>query len=336
MSKNERRKKKLKRQKYLRTRALAILVVVGVGAMLGMALFNGHAKPNRDMHWYMKPGAMDVAVPGPSDGYVVAEANVGQRDGSATPALAELEASPDAEGSADIPADAEASGASAASEAGDVAAEVSDGTESLDPADDSAQDAADAFEDGESGEADAETAVEEIPTGPVTITVTAAGDCTFGGQDGAKGRRRFMEYAKDYGYDYFFNGVRSIFENDDLTIVNLEGPLTRLDRTDRHANFIFHGDPEYANILTGSSVELCNVANNHSRDYGTEGLKETASVLDAAGVGYCGYNKAYYTTIKGVRVGALGFTWWDYNTRQMSKAVAEVRKNCDLLIVSVH
>jgi len=339
-------------RRYLPVKTLAGLVAAGVVLILGMALLNGNAKPNRDMQWYMKTGTLDVAAPSLAEGYEVMEAE----DAAAQPeAAAPADASSQVEAADAVEVDGpsepvgEAEGVDAqaetdkASDAGaeEAQAEVEVAREATeaDPEADAAEGAtADAAEDAapNTGEDAAAEEEEEIFDGPVTITVTAAGDCTFGGQDGAKGRRRFMQYAKDYGYDYFFDGVRSIFENDDLTLVNLEGPLTTVEKPAKKAQFLFHGDPEYVNILTGSSVEVCNVANNHSRDYGTEGLKETASVLDAAGVGYCGYSQVYYTRIKGVRVGAMGFTWWDYNIRDVAKAIAEARENCDLLIVSVH
>jgi poly-gamma-glutamate synthesis protein (capsule biosynthesis protein) len=59
-----------------------------------------------------------------------------------------------------------------------------------------------------------------------TITITAAGDCTLGGSVHQDTYARFKKYVKNYGYDYFFQNVRPLFEADDLTILNLEGPIT--------------------------------------------------------------------------------------------------------------
>ena len=101
-----------------------------------------------------------------------------------------------------------------------------------------------------------------------TITITAAGDCTLGGSVHQDTYANFKKYVQNYGYDYFFSNVRSLFEADDLTILNLEGPITDVGKA-RHGSYVFKGDPDYVNIMTGSSVELCNVANNHSQDFGT-------------------------------------------------------------------
>ena len=174
--------------------------------------------------------------------------------------------------------------------------------------------------------------------GPVRLTISAAGDCTLGGDTmgSADGFKRFDSYVTQYGYSYFLSNVRYIFEDDDLTIVNLEGPLSD-DTSDPKAHgFRFLGRPEYVEILTSASVELCNVANNHAYDFGLAGLKRTAEVLTEAGIGFSGYSQAYYTDIKGVRVGSLGFTKWNYNAKQIAAAVAEARSQCDLLIVSIH
>ena len=362
MGKKHTKKHQPKRQaqrQYLRIGVLAGLTALGIAAMVGLALFNGSAKPNRDMQWYMKAApvvsaepseqsageqtatqpaeeshetpiqqvpAEEVAPEGktpiqevPAEGETQAQEVPAEGEAPVQQALAEGEA-PIQEAPAEGEAPAEEETAAGPEPEGQMAAE---------PAPE--------------GEAPAEVAVEitpesaePVPEGPVTLTITAAGDCTFGGQEGAKGRRRFVQCVNEYGYDYFFDSVRSIFESDDFTIVNLEGPLTTVQSPGKKAQFIFKGDPEYVGILTGSSVELCNLANNHTQDYGVDGLKETARVLTDAGIGFCGYTQVYYTTVKGVRIGAMGFTWWQGDRRKIPAAVAEARQNCDLLIVSMH
>lgn len=61
----------------------------------------------------------------------------------------------------------------------------------------------------------------------VTITISAAGDVTLGNhqnQDYYYSFRQAYDQAEDE--NYFFENVKDIFEKDDMTIVNLEGPLT--------------------------------------------------------------------------------------------------------------
>lgn len=175
---------------------------------------------------------------------------------------------------------------------------------------------------------------EELDT--VAITITAVGDCTLGGDVKSGGYQNFEKYAKKYGADYFFENVRGLFEQDDLTIVNLEGPLTTSDDMRSGRTFNFRGYPQYAQILSGSSVEIANVANNHALDFGESGLTETAEVLTAEGIGVSGFSRMYTTEVKGMTVCSVGFTEWAYSEEQIVKAIKSVRDDCDLLIVSVH
>jgi len=176
---------------------------------------------------------------------------------------------------------------------------------------------------------------EDAASGTVTLTITAVGDCTFCGEEGSKSNKRFLEAVQQSGYDHFFANVRELFQSDDLTIVNLEGPLTTAEKPKKHG-YVFKADPACVQILTGSSVELCNLANNHSMDYGAAGLKQTAEVLTANGIGYCGFTEAWSAELKGVKVTALGFTKWDHTVEQVTEAVAQAREGCDLLIVNLH
>ena len=113
----------------------------------------------------------------------------------------------------------------------------------------------------------------------VSIKITAAGDCTLGGDVPSGRDENFASYFDKYGADYFFANVRGVFEDDDFTIVNLEGPLSTSTDKRRGRQFNFRGRPEYVQILTGSSVEACNLANNHALDYGQQGLSDTAALL---------------------------------------------------------
>jgi poly-gamma-glutamate synthesis protein (capsule biosynthesis protein) len=138
-----------------------------------------------------------------------------------------------------------------------------------------------------------------------TISVTAVGDCAFGptqthGYSGSP-----YEYYDNYGENYFFNGVRDIFEADDFTLLNLECVLSNSnDRVEKTWNL--KGKPEYVGIMTGSSVEAVSLGNNHTFDYGQAGLDETREVLNNAGIIF-GFNDhvATYTTESGLVVGIV-------------------------------
>ena len=172
---------------------------------------------------------------------------------------------------------------------------------------------------------------------PATITITAVGDCTLGTYTtGSGARSNFKSYVDKYGYDYFFQNVRDLFSQDDLTIVNLEGPLTSHNTKRPRRAFNFRGYLEYVNILSGSSVEIANMANNHALDYLEDGFKDTYKALTEAGIGASGYGPEYYTEVNGYTVGSLGFTEWNFEVKDILSAVQAANEKCDMLIVSMH
>lgn len=168
------------------------------------------------------------------------------------------------------------------------------------------------------------------------VTISAAGDCTLGGDYNSDAHTRFDGYVADNGYDYFLANVKDIFEEDDITFVNLEGPLTVSEQKRGGRTFNFKGAPEYVQILTGSSVELAGLANNHALDFGTDGLYETADVLEDAGVGYCGYGEIWRKRINGIDVSCLSVTEWDYTVSDLKDIVKSERDWCDVLVVMIH
>lgn len=147
---------------------------------------------------------------------------------------------------------------------------------------------------------------EPAPTDPpleiTEITMTFVGDCTFGTNQKTTYWNSFNYYYDENGPEYFFDGVRHIFEQDDITVINLEGSLTTSD--DLQEKLWNHkGDPKYVEIMTNSSVEVATMGNNHRLDYGQSGCIETMQVLDDAGVKWCFDDNYLIYEVKGVKVG---------------------------------
>ena len=95
---------------------------------------------------------------------------------------------------------------------------------------------------------------ESFPEGGIDITISAAGDATLGNH-----RDQEYWYTFDQTYDqaedkgYFFANVQSIFEADDFTILNLEGPLTTSENA-QESTYIIKGRPEYAKLLKNARI----------------------------------------------------------------------------------
>lgn len=143
-------------------------------------------------------------------------------------------------------------------------------------------------------------------TQEATITISAAGDCTLGTDEGFNYKKSFKgKYDAVQDPAYFFQNVQPVFAEDDLTIVNMEGTLTE-ETTREPKQFAFKGDTEYAKILTAGAVEAANLANNHSFDYGQKSYEDTIAALDAEGIVSFGYERTAVMDIKGVKVGLAG------------------------------
>lgn len=193
-----------------------------------------------------------------------------------------------------------------------------------------------AHEDVENGVITADT---QTPSPTVrSLTLTAAGDCTFATDVNFDIDTGFVTYAKEFGTDYFFKNVRGIFSEDDITLVNLECALSngglREDKT-----FAFRGDPDYVNILTSSSVEAANLANNHSLDYGETALLDTQNILEANGIITCrGKGNVTVGQINGITVGFVGINYLnDQMKTELTDAITMAKNaGAELVILSIH
>lgn len=174
---------------------------------------------------------------------------------------------------------------------------------------------------------------------PTTITLSAVGDCTFGGGiengiDVTPFDQMMAKHKNDFNYP--FSGILDIFRHDDLTIVNLEGTLTTSTEPIAEGKFHFRGKPEYARILKESSVEIANVANNHMGDFGVRGQEDTRKALLGAGVGACGNGIVDRRTIHGIEVVNLGFTGIHMTRPKVQSGIEAVKKSANLVIASFH
>lgn len=176
-------------------------------------------------------------------------------------------------------------------------------------------------------------------SGQVQVTISAAGDCTLGTDEKFNASTSLPAMYNAKGADWFFAGVKDIFEKDDLTLVNLEGTFTtstaRADKT-----YAFKADPEYVGILTAGSVEAVNVANNHSRDYGEQSYTDTVNAVEAAGIAVSGYDKVAVVEKNGVKIGMTGLSLlsgMEGKEEQLKNNIAGLRaQGANLIITSFH
>ncbi|MBR1586069.1 MAG: CapA family protein [Clostridia bacterium] len=176
------------------------------------------------------------------------------------------------------------------------------------------------------------------------LVVTFVGDCTLGSEDRLRDTdTAFDSYLKNNGYTYFFEKVQSVIAHDDLTVANLEGVFSNSASGKVKKTYNFRGPVSFVNVLTQSSIECVNIANNHSLDYGANGMKDTVNTLTKAGVHWFGTNDVYHRTCvfhkNGVKIGFLGveIRYWGANQDLIKDQVQALKKaGCQVIVGTFH
>ena len=189
----------------------------------------------------------------------------------------------------------------------------------------------------------AETEPATVPTTeatepePEVFTLTFVGDCTFGSNEA----NWYAPYGfiKTVGenYDYPFRNVISYFENDDFTMINLEGPFCDSGNPAQKKH-TFRGPTSYVNFITENSIEAVTLANNHTQDYGKAGYAATIQTLEDAQVPYVAENSSVIvTTNSGLTIGIYAAVYNSWDMEDLKTEVAALREqNVDLVIYAVH
>lgn len=194
-------------------------------------------------------------------------------------------------------------------------------------------------EEGEAPESRADVS-EGSDADEISITISAAGDVTLGNYFGQDYAWSFREMWTQQSPSYFMENVYDIFVSDDMTIVNLEGPLTTAAERREEQTYCISGDPEFADILTEGSVEAVSMANNHRRDYYEQGTADTVAALEERGIVYA-YDRNFgmYET-KGIRIGFISVNEVGQGAaveKILEEGIASLREQgADLVLANCH
>ena len=173
---------------------------------------------------------------------------------------------------------------------------------------------------------------------PEYFTISMIGDCTLASSQHHKGIAESFENTIAGDYSWPFSGTVQYFENDDLTMANLECILSDSDLYGS-STFFFRAPAEYTEILKKGSVELVTVANNHTFDCGQQGLDDTVSALDAAGITSVGENECIiYETESGLKIGIYcAYSGFMPSVQQTVTGIEKLRgQGAELIIAAYH
>lgn len=158
--------------------------------------------------------------------------------------------------------------------------------------------------------------------------------------------------------DYPFLKTRKFLQSADIVFGNLEAPITpgRKINTDELS---FRIDPGMEKALAESNFSVLSLANNHSFNFGEEGLADTFEYLGQAGILYSGAGsdeaRAYAPAV--IQSGSMKFAFLSYaqpnfvpssfkagsgpvvavmDEERMKQAVSRAKQTADFVIVSMH
>jgi poly-gamma-glutamate synthesis protein (capsule biosynthesis protein) len=183
------------------------------------------------------------------------------------------------------------------------------------------------------------------------LRIAFAGDTMLG--------RLVNEVINQRGYAYPWGNILPLLQKADFRMVNLETTFTKSEKRVPKV-FNYKADPKNIHALMKANINVVSLANNHSKDFGNEGLLDTIKTLDNANILHVGaghnIEQAQLPVIledSGIKIGIIGATdneptWHatettpgiNYfsvdNLTDLLKQIIQLKKQVDLLIISLH
>lgn len=144
--------------------------------------------------------------------------------------------------------------------------------------------------------------------------------------------------------NYPFLKIADYLRDADLTVTNLEGPLIK-DCPIILEGFTFCGESTNVKGLTYAGIDAANLANNHTTNYGLDGLGQTKNTLESNDIAAFGIeNQIRYLQVGNKKVALVGFVelgdnWGGLNNatvENIKRLNQEARENADIVIDAFH
>jgi len=162
---------------------------------------------------------------------------------------------------------------------------------------------------------------------------------------------------------HVLDAIAPVLSDADLAMVNVETAITDGGDPVAGKNYHFRSPAQTFQALKSAGVDVVNMANNHSLDYGPSGIEDTFAAIDAAKVAVSGLGhdadqayRPYRTTIKGQRIAIVSASDWlepalvdswsatdaqpgiafSIDRTRLLAEVQKVRSEVDTLVVFLH
>lgn len=144
-------------------------------------------------------------------------------------------------------------------------------------------------------------------------------------------------------FTYPFEKTADFLKGADLTIINLEAPL--IDNCPvTESGMVFCGNKRFIEGLTFAGVDVATLANNHSTNYGKEGINQTVDILSQNNILVTGVHNIAYKEVKGVKFAFLGYNGIsplspeisNINKDEIIRQINEAKSLSDFIVVLFH
>ena len=157
--------------------------------------------------------------------------------------------------------------------------------------------------------------------------------------------RHVRQKINEKGAEYPFALIKNILLDNDIVVANAEGPFTffnsvTLGVEDAPLNFTF--DPVLLPTLKNLGFTLLGQANNHTLNFGEDGLNQSTTSITIAGLNYFGdpsnENIApYIKEVNGEKIGFVAYNEFSYQGKdKIISTIQEVKNQVSYLIVYPH
>lgn len=172
-----------------------------------------------------------------------------------------------------------------------------------------------------------------IHSQPQTLTISWVGD--------------MVPTENDTYNAHVFDAVAPYIRMSDIAIGNVEGTFAGENRypkcsLEQNGCFSFRGNESFLESLTNAGFDMVSFVNNHSLDFGKEGLEDTEAIADARALPYISQlHPTREFVVKNFHIGVLGISSSPPDHRvsdytYIANTIADLKTRNDVVILIMH
>jgi len=155
---------------------------------------------------------------------------------------------------------------------------------------------------------------------------------------------RYIRQVSDAkGGDFVFSCIGDFLKDFDLVVGNLEGPITENPsismgtKIESPENYTFTFPPATAKLLAKNNIKIVNLGNNHTENFGQEGVDSTKKYLTEARVNYFRNYTIYRIKLNGINMSFISYNeFGGDDIQKISEEIKREKENGQMVFVYAH